>query len=364
MFDFIEPDLYTPVHYNVLLILVIFLFVCSMVYKINNQNNKQILNILGWIYLPLLILYIGFRPISGRLFGDTLTYSYHFAKFQINTDVIIEKDFVFMQFMKWCSQFMDIQAFFILCALLYLIPVFIFSIKYFKSFWFLGVILFVTSFSFWGYGTNGIRNGLGTGFFILGLSFYNKKLMMYPLFVLGYLMHASIMIPITAFIISGLYKNPKIYIYLWLASIPLSLIGGSAWSTFFASLGFEEDRTSGYLIDSDQNMKQFSQTGFRWDFLLYSAAAVFTGWYFIFKKKVEDRLYIHIFGMYCIANAFWILVITAAFSNRFAYLSWFLMPIVISYPFLRYKLWKDQYKHLGWITLVYFIFTYFMNVIK
>ena len=186
---------------------------------------------------------------------------------------------------------------------------------------------------------------------------------MYFWFVLGYFMHASLVIPIAAFVVSGIYKNPKIYVYIWLLAIPLSLVGGSSWSTIMAGLGLE-DRTSGYLTNSDENMNQFSQTGFRWDFLVYSGSAVLAGAYFIFKKKITDPFYIHVFGIYCIANAFWILVITAAFSNRFAYLSWFLMPVIFAYPMFRYKIWKEQYKIFGAIIFVYFMFTYFMNVIK
>lgn len=67
--------------------------------------------------------------------------------------------------------------------------------------------------------------------------------------------------------------------------------------------------------------------------------------------------------MYCVANAFWVLVINAAFSNRFAYLSWFLMPIVIMYPLFKYKIVPDQYKMIGLVIISYFMFTYLMNVI-
>ena len=32
--------------------------------------------------------------------------------------------------------------------------------------------------------------------------------------------------------------------------------------------------------------------GFRWDFLVYSASGVFAGWYYIFKQKYQDKLYL------------------------------------------------------------------------
>ena len=306
---------------------------------------------------------MGLRQVNTSYFGDTYNYAKAYELLQQGVDVKIKSDYLFNYLMKFCSSFMDVHLFFLLIDGLYIVPCFLFSQKYFGRYWFFAMFMFISSFSFWTYGTNGLRNGLATSFFIMGLYFYNKKYSMYFWFVLGYFMHASLVIPIAAFIVSGFYKNPMIYLYIWLLAIPLSLVGGSSLSTLMATLGFE-DRTAGYLTNSDENMSQFSQTGFRWDFLLYSGAAVFAGAYFIFIKKIKDSFYIHIFGIYCIANAFWILVITAAFSNRFAYLSWFLMPAIIAYPIFRYKIWQEQYKIFGAILFVYFMFTYYMNVIK
>lgn len=306
---------------------------------------------------------MGLRPLGGDDFGDSDTYAKIYSFMQQGGNVLINKDYLFNYLMKICSNFFDIHSFFLIIDFLYVLPCYFFARKYFHKYWFFGMFIFLSSFSFWSYGTNGLRNGLATSFFIMGLYFYDKKYWMYFWFVLGYFMHASLVIPVAAFIVSSLYKNPKIYLYIWFIAIPLSLVGGSSWSNLFASLGLA-DRTSGYLTNSEKNLEQFSQTGFRWDFLIYSASAVFMGAYFIFKKKITDPFYIHVFGIYCIANAFWILVITAAFSNRFAYLSWFLMPVIFAYPMFRYKIWKEQYKIFGGILFIYFMFTYFMNVLK
>lgn len=334
-------------------------------FDIKDDKSIRFFNVFGAIMVVLLIIYMGLRPISGRYFGDTANYAVVYAKLQQGQEIIIKNDYLFNYLMKWCSTFLTIHQFYLFLDILYVIPCVAFSRKYFGRYWFFAMFLFISSFSFWSYGTNGLRNGLGTSLFIGALCFYDKKIWMYLLFALSYFMHASLIIPIAAFIFAGLYKNPKIYLYLWLAAIPLSLAGGTAWASFFSSLGFAEDRTGGYLTGgSAEYNDQFSQTGFRYDFLLYSASAIFAGWYFIFKKKITDALYIHLFGVYCITNAFWILVITAAFSNRFAYLSWFLMPAVIAYPMFRYKIWKDQYKIFALIIFLYFMFTYFMNVIK
>jgi len=365
MFDFIPLEYYTSIHYHFLFLVIIIVFLNSMVFDFKNTESINFFNFLGFIIVVILAFYMGLRPISGKYFGDTSTYAQFYKLLQEGKDVKIEKDYMFNYFMAFCSKIMDVHSFFLLVDILYLLPCVLFTRKYFGRYWSFAMLIFFASLSFWTYGVNGIRNGLGTSFFILGLCFYNKNVIwMYISFVLGYFMHASMIIPIAAFIVSSFNKNPKLFIYIWLAAIPLSLAGGSAWANLFASLGFAEDRTQGYLVDGEQFQEQFSQTGFRWDFLLYSASAIYAGFYFILKKKVTDRFYIHIFGIYCIANAFWILVITAAFSNRFAYLSWFLMPVVIGYPMFRYRIWKDQYKVFGYILFIYFAFTYFMNVIK
>ncbi|MFW2137260.1 EpsG family protein [Chryseobacterium sp. TY4] len=363
MFDWIPVSIYTPVHYYMLFVIVLFVLVNSCLTEIDNQINLKLLQLCIGTYVIILILYMGLRPISGTYFGDTANYAIAYYRMQAGEEVKIEKDYAFNYFMKWCSGVMNVSSFYLLLDVLYVMPMLLFSKKFFGQFWWLGALFMISSFSFWAAGTNGLRNGLGTSIFLLGLFFYRQKWLLYPLFALSYFMHASLVIPIAAFVISGLYKNPKVYLAIWLLAIPLSLAGGSAWATFFANLGFAEDRTQGYLTGgSDEYNSQFSQSGFRWDFLLYSASAIFAGWYFILKKKITDKFYIHLFGIYCIANAFWILVITAAFSNRFAYLSWFLMPVVIAYPMFRYKIWPRQFPYLGIILFLYYLFTFIMNI--
>lgn len=362
MFDWIPLQNYTSIQYHVLFVIALLITFHAIIFDVKDEQSVHFFYSLGYFVVIAYVLYIGLRPVS-FIFGDMGTYAKFYKLMQEGVAIKIEKDYVFNYFMKFCSGFINENSFFFLIDVLYILPCFLFSRKYCEKYWFFAMFMFLSSFSFWAYGTNGLRNGLGTSFFIMGLYLYDKKYWMYFWFALGYFMHASIVIPIAAFIVSGIYRNPKIYLYIWLAAIPLSLAGGSYWSTIFASLGLE-DRTAGYLTGSEKNLEQFTQTGFRWDFVLYSASAVFAGAYFILKKKITDPFYVHVFGIYCVANAFWILVITAAFSNRFAYLSWFLMPVIFAYPMFRYRIWKEQYKIFGGILFLYFMFTYYMNVIK
>ncbi|SEG50368.1 EpsG family protein [Halpernia humi] len=323
-------------------------------------NTKNFAKILGLFSLFLITFYLGTRPVSYQ-FGDMLTYSKFYNRIVAGETPIVTKDFLFNYFLIFCAHIIGERIFFFICAVIYIIPCYVFSKKYCGSYWYFVFFIFIGSYMFWPFGTNGIRNGLGTSIFILALCFYNRKVVMYILMAVSFGVHSSLIIPIAAFFVAGVYKNPKVYLYIWAAAIPLSLVGGGFWETLFASIGFGSDsRAVDYLTKGNAYHDHFAYTGFRWDFLFYSSFAVFAGWYFIFKKNITDKFYIHLWGIYMIANAFWILVIRANFSNRFAYLSWFLMAPIIAYPLLRYKMFPNQYRIIGIVLVVYYMFTYFM----
>ena len=221
--------------------------------------------------------------------------------------------------------------------------------------------MFLVSFSFFTYGVNGVRNGAACSLFLWGVCYHNKnKVVMSCMFLIAVMFHKTAILPVLAFLLTNFYNDPKVYLKAWLLCIPLSLVAGSIFITVFASIGFGgDDRLSGYLT-KEADSDTFSSTGFRWDFLFHSAFAVFSGWYFIVKKKFKDKVYFRLLNTYLICNGFWILVITANFSNRFAYLSWFMMAIIVIYPLLKEKFFKDQHFMIGKVLLVYFSFTFFM----
>ena len=174
--------------------------------------------------------------------------------------------------------------------------------------------------------------------------------------------HRSTALP-SAAAIASLYfvKDTKTAIRFWIASIAISLVAGPLVERLFAALGFD-DRMSNYAsINQEEGaMDQFSQSGFRWDFLFYSSGAVAMVWYVTRYRKFKDSVYTIFANSYILCNAFWIMVIRSAFSNRFAYLSWFLYPVVMAYPLLRMNLWKDQDRRTALIFFLYSGFTLFM----
>ena len=175
--------------------------------------------------------------------------------------------------------------------------------------------------------------------------------------------HRSTMLPSAAAIVSVYFiKDTKIALRFWMASIVISLVAGPLVEQFFGALGFD-DRLTSYSqrqMDAAYMEKNFSHTGFRWDFLLYSAMPVAMIWYVAKRRRFNDKTFSMIANTYLLCNAFWIMVIRASFSNRFAYLSWFMYPVVFYYPLLRMNLWEDQDRKTALILFLYSSFTFFM----
>lgn len=318
---------------------------------------------MGWGLLLLIILYMGFRPIS-YVFGDMGTYARMYDSFQTDGNVLIIKDKGFYIFTKFLAGFNSKTLYFFSITLIYVIPLFILVKKLFPNYYYFAFLVIVGSFSFWPYGTNGLRNGVATSLLMLSFAFYNKKWIMYSLFIIAYTFHSSLLLPISAFILVSLFRNYNLYLYGWFFSIILSLIFGSYFENMVTNLGvFNDDRFIIYFQEKDTYNDFFASDEFRWDFLIYSSIPIIISYYFIVKKGFKDKFYIHISNTYLLANSFWVLIIKASYSNRFAYLSWFLMGLVIIYPLLKKVYWRNQFAVIGLLTLFYFSFNYIMNVI-
>ncbi|NER13981.1 EpsG family protein [Leptobacterium flavescens] len=352
MIDFIPLEYYGTIRMYLMLTVVLITILHSLVLPMEDIKNKMYIAVMGFLILAYNVVYIGLRPISGKYFVDMRTYANYFKSYAIGGDILVKDDIFFHQFMKLSSSIMTVHSFFLLCAIIYILPLYVVSRKMFKDYWFYSFLLLVVSFSFWGYGVNGIRNGMATSIFLFAIAYRDRKVVLIAFATLAYLFHQSMALPIFAFVLTLIHNKPKTYFIAWLCAIPLSLVMGGFWEAFFSSLGFGGDRLS-YLAGGEN-------TGFRFDFLLYSASAVFAGWYFIFKRGFADKVYWQLFNVYLIANTFWILVIRANFSNRFAYLSWFMIAIVIVYPYLKQKFFKNQNVVLAKVIFMYFLFTFAM----
>jgi len=362
MFNFIPLEYYSIVFYNFLLLIVVAMYFQSQGSSIDSETNIKNKRGLGIFVLCFVILYMGLRPVSGKYFGDMGRYAMMFNEYAAGAELVLVKDILFEIFLYASSAIMNVSFFFVFCAFLYCYPVYRISVKFFGSYWFYAFLIQVAGFSFWGGGANGIRNGLAAACFLWGLSQSNQKIRL-GLLIGSTFIHGSLLLPTAAYLLTMFYKNTKMFLLFWLLCIPVSLAFGGFFEGFFFSLGFgAEERLAGYLTELDEGIAN-SRTGFRWDFLIYSASGVFSGWYFIVKRKFDDPVYTQLFNVFLLCNAFWVLVIRANFSNRFAYLSWFILGLVIIYPLLKFKFFNKQHLLIGRIIFVYFMVSYVLTIL-
>lgn len=358
-----DPFLYERVHLLIVLAFSVFYFIIlrrKSADKLITRKNTAYGII---IYSLLFVFVVGFRPVSPA-FGDTVNYAIGYQDYSKMVEkVISSRDSLFYSFMWLCSQFMSVNGFFFIVEIGYVIPILIACLKFLKKNADIGLLFCLSAFSFFPYSVNGIRNGMSLSLVLLALSLIRgkvvEKVICVIISVLAISFHASAALPVLCFVVSTFIKKPKYFFYFWALSIFVSLVAGDVVSYMFSGIGFD-DRLSDY-IHPDIGDGINTVVGFRWDFLIYSAAPIFLGWYVIFKKRVIDSTYLLILGTYILANAFWIMVIRAEFSNRFAYLSWFLYPIVVSYPLLKLKIWpKTQGRKAAVIMAAHYAFTFIM----
>lgn len=359
--------LFNPYSYYTYHLIVVSFLTLFYSFFINRRNAIGLLRrkplILTLVYVLAFIIIVGLRPVHGA-FGDTVTVANTFKIFQTSPITIVgSRDSFFYLFQWYCAQVMDINRFFLICEALYVVPMVFACRRLMKNNYDLAILFCLAAFSFFSYATNGIRSGIATSLVLLALSFIQgnniEKIICFVLSFIAVNVHMSTALPVLCMLVCAFIKPGKVVFYFWLLSIVLSLIAGGAIANFFSSLGFD-DRLDQY-INAETVEGRFSRTGFRWDFLLYSSMPILLGYYLLFKKKVTDSVYNLLLGTYILSNAFWVMVIRAAFSNRFAYLSWFLYPIVIAYPLLRIKIWpKTQGSKTSLILMMHLAFTLVM----
>lgn len=359
--DLIPIENYTNFYYHIMMAVTLVAFLHTQVMPIDDRRLKTFMKYTGGIILLFTLIYMGFRPVSG-VFTDMTTYARRFEEYATGYRTLESdagSDYLFKIFTKFSSIWLTSEIYFFLIACMYVLPLYSVSKKLFAEYWFYGFLMFIGSFSFWSYGVNGLRNGIAGSLFLYGIT-REKRVFQVIWLLIAANIHGSVMLPIVGYIATNFHNKTQTYYIFWLLCIPLSLALGNFWEGLLGT--FVSDDRASYLTDEVDESK-FKSIGFRWDFLFYSTFGVIAGWYYIFKLKLKDVFYIRLYNTYLFANAFWILVIRASYSNRFAYLSWFFMALIIVYPWSKYHMVYKQHQKFGWIMLGYILFTYLMQFV-
>lgn len=374
-FSSIPGAAYGTIFYNSVLVLCLFT-AFRLVSSTGNSllYSKPSLPVPTIVLTVIIILFMGLRP-NESYFVDTYMYAHSFNLMQngfaASSTASSGGEWLWARIMfAFATGSGDVHMFFLFIDFLYYGLMLLCCWRLFPNNTWLAMLFFIASFSTYSYGVNGIRNGMACSVVLVAIAMAagGGKPERYAgllLSLVAIVIHRSTALPIAALWVAVfIIRHPKQAIYFWIASIFLSLLVGNRVGDFFVSLGFDDRMTSYFQGQNNaKDMAQFSHTGFRWDFLLYSAMPVLFTWYLTVKRNFNDRAFNIIAVTYILANAFWILVIRAAFSNRFAYLSWFMYPLVIAYPLLRFNIWPDQDRKTALILLLFYGFTYLMYLI-
>lgn len=356
----IPVQYYTTVYY-IFISSIIFLSILPL-FNVNLENYPYTNARLFFFLLSvIIILFIGFRDPWGSpdYLGDTIRYTKPYENIKLNGLGKKEwRDPAFYTFMYLCTKLMNIQGFYLLCAFLYVIPVAYTFKKYFANYALFAFIVYVSGMSFWNFGINGLRNGLAVSAFIFSLNYVNRKWLMLFIILLSISIHKGMLLPAIAFLLGTYIKNTKLLILIWAFVAVLMYFFGDQIEFFisdFLNQTLKIDNRTKYIFSHDYD--DIIQRRYRLDFAIYSAVPIVLGYWFIQIRGYNNKFYAVLLNTYIISNTVWLFMIYAAFTSRIAFLSWFLMPIILIYPLLKVKLVKNQGEFIGLMILASLVFT-------
>lgn len=335
--------------YSIILILILISFGIVFFGYVNKYKKNTLIKYgLTYLFAAFIAFLLGTRD---EIVGvDTKTYAYIYEYVFVPMKVFhTETDYLWDLFTFGLTRLTnDVTIQFIIVAYLYIfLPIFGFK-RYLNGNVLFLLLFFLISPNFVLYGTNTIRNGLAASIFLFSFLYFGKA-KQWIIIALSCLVHMSMIGPSFFFFSSKYFKNFKILLGIWLILLLFSFTGLS----LFQFLPLSIDRLASYLKGGEGKEELVLNVPI--NFLLYSIAPILVASYFIIKKKVNDDLYLRMVITYLMGSCLYIIFFKASFAVRFAYLSEFLMPILMIYPFIKFKGLKFKELNLSIIILLFFL---------
>lgn len=311
----------------------------------------------------IITFFIGLRTDASG-FGDTMNYrlGYHYQEghkfiFKLNTTNLIWDNF----FYWWACMRLGIRNLFVLVSSGYFMISLWTCKRFFPKDYAIAFLVFLAAFSTFSYSVNGIKAGLAAAVYMLGLSYHKQLIYSIPIILVSWGIHHSMSLPVCAFVLVQFVKNPQYFYYGWVMCSIIAFLHISFFQNLFA--GMTDESGASYLTGTGDG-SDGTRGGFRLDLIIYSAMPVIVGYIAEIRNRLvlsdTYRMLIHI---YIVTNSVWMLCMYANFTNRIAYLSWFMYPYVLIYPFLREDFLENQYQTFANVVLVHLGFTLFMFLI-
>lgn len=248
----------------------------------------------------------------------------------------------------------DVSTFFLIISFIYVFSIFFFCKKIVTNY----SLLFLATISFLGFygmGTNTLKSGLSLAICLWAFYYHKSKVKFCAISLLSIFLHTTTIFPITAFIIYRYIKDMKTALRIWFGCLIVSYAIGPLIVSYVGSY-ITDDYTAGYFVgDSD-----VYKVGFRIDFIMYSLVPIILGYYYSIKKKYNDYFWQRLYITYILTNSIWLLLIRLPFTDRFAYLSWFLFPYILLMPFLKESPTKKNLFKAYKIMFLFWLFNFIL----
>ena len=362
----IPASFYYPIY--LFIVSIITFFYLSPYYSASNNNvlirSREGKTGPAALLTFILTLFIAIRPISGD-FGDMAGYAMAMVDGRFEgLPITWDCNYIFQPMMGFLSSIHASQR----------TPIVILAIINFGcTYWamkrlfpkdvLLAMLVFFGAFSTFGSATNGLKAGCAAALFLVALAYQEKRIISILFLILSLGFHHSMQLPIAAYLVCFFYKNTKVFLYFWVLCLIIAISHITSLMGFLSS--YTDAKGSDYLLtESGSLYSEFEgRLGFRYDFVIYSVIPIVLGYYAIFKKKLVSKEYQFILNVYILTNAIWMLCMYANYTNRIAYLSWLMYPVLIIYPFMNMEWGVKANKHLTYAVYGHLGFTLFMTFI-
>ena len=133
MFDFIPVTFYSSLFYHFMLFMSVVLALMLYSKDMSDFDIKTLSSKIGLVFFVFITVYMGSR-LPTYHFGDTGNYAKAYEFLQSGGHMKIENDYIFNYFMLLCSKIMPVRVFLFIDAVIYTLPMYLFSKKYLRIF--------------------------------------------------------------------------------------------------------------------------------------------------------------------------------------------------------------------------------------
>lgn len=351
----IDAQFYRPIYFLIIFFLTLW-FTNKLRPNYISENNKYCV-----LLTLFFILFIGFRPVSHKYFVDMYGTALQFslwARSQIGFFGDVENLLYDNLRINMATLGFTYRPFFIIIASIYFGGMYFLCTRIFNHRKMIALLTCLAAFSSFSFGTNGVKAGAAASIFLIAIALQHNRHGIYAIFfaILSIGFHHSMILPVIASVVCKYYHKHRHYYYLWGVCFLLAMFRITYFQNLFADIGSDSSRD--YLSGVGIATK-----GFRIDFVLYSAVPILLGaWLEIRKYHISEK-YKDLLNLYMLINAVWMLCMYAEFTNRIAYLSWLMYPIVLIYPFINESALNNKLKLMKLFVWGHLCFTMFMEFV-